>query len=231
MLPSNSSRILAGLNPTDLVLDVGGWAKPFARADWVLDIQPFETRGLYGGELSETERFGAETWVRRDICDREPWPFDDRQFDFVVCSQTLEDLRDPVWVCSELRRVAKAGYIEVPSRIEEQTYGVHGPWVGWSHHHWLIDTRPDSIEFVFKNRALEAWPDAQFPAGYCDSLPPERRIQAFWWDGEFESAERILFSRDEVRAYLVDFVEHHKGQQPRSKGGWLRRRPRFDRRS
>jgi ubiquinone/menaquinone biosynthesis C-methylase UbiE len=45
------------------------------------------------------EGFTRDTWVQRDICDHEPWPFEDRQFDFVVCSHTLEDVRDPVWVC------------------------------------------------------------------------------------------------------------------------------------
>ena len=57
----------------------------------------------------------------------------------MICSHTLEDVRDPIWVCSEIQRVAKAGYIEVPSRLEEQSYGFQGPWVGWGHHHWLIE--------------------------------------------------------------------------------------------
>ncbi len=59
----------------------------------------------------------------RDICDHEPYPFGDQEFDFVICSQTLEDVRDPIWVCSEINRIGKAGYIEVPSRLEEQSWG------------------------------------------------------------------------------------------------------------
>ena len=51
-------------------------------------------------------------------------------FDFAICSHTLEDVCDPVWVCEELARVAKAGYIEVPSRLEEQAWSFQGPWVG-----------------------------------------------------------------------------------------------------
>jgi hypothetical protein len=61
------------------------------------------------------EWFGRGTWIQRDICDREPFLFKDKEIDFVVCSQTLEDVRDPLWVCSEMIRVAKAGYIEVPA--------------------------------------------------------------------------------------------------------------------
>src|SRR3954449_10993879 len=97
-----------------LVLDVGGWAKPFPRADWVLDLMPYETRGLYGTLEPDAERFGPDTWVTLDMCAHMPWPFADAQFDFAICSHTLEDIRDPIWVCSELARVARAGYIEVP---------------------------------------------------------------------------------------------------------------------
>ena len=65
-----------------LVLDVGGWAKPLARADWVIDLLPYETRGLYGEATGE--RFSAATWVQHDICSRDPWPFADDQFDYAV---------------------------------------------------------------------------------------------------------------------------------------------------
>lgn len=64
------------------------------------------------------------------MCDCEPWPFEDDRFDFAVCSQTLEDLRDPVWVCSELSRMARAGCVDMPSRLEEQSRGVSAAAAG-----------------------------------------------------------------------------------------------------
>ncbi|MGI8845859.1 MAG: class I SAM-dependent methyltransferase, partial [Thermoleophilaceae bacterium] len=139
MLESSAARILANLGSGDLVLDVGAGANPFERADWVIDLWPYGKRGIYGRQDRAAERFSEATWVLHDICDPGPWPFADDQFDFAVCSHTLEDVRDPVGVCAELSRVARAGYIEVPSRLEEQSLGVQGPWAGWGHHHWLID--------------------------------------------------------------------------------------------
>src|SRR5258708_18990361 len=101
MLARSRKRILEQLGDTDLVLDVGGGASPFARADWVIDLLAYEERGLYGPEPDPpAERFTPATWVQRDICAREPWPFADGQFDFSVCSHTLEDVRDPVFACS-----------------------------------------------------------------------------------------------------------------------------------
>ena len=100
MLESGARAILDRLSDEDLVLDVGGWADPFVRADWVLDLMPYETRGSLRRRArgARPERaLQPATWVQRDICDREPWPFADEQFDFAICAQTLEDVRDPVW--------------------------------------------------------------------------------------------------------------------------------------
>ncbi|MBN1527599.1 MAG: hypothetical protein JW895_00955, partial [Thermoleophilaceae bacterium] len=130
MLDSATERIRRELPGDALVLEVGGWARPFSRADWVIDLMPYETRGLYGTPDPEPERFTADTWVQRDLCEREPWPFADGQFAFAVCSHTLEDLRDPVWVCHELARVARAGYVEVPGRVQEMTWAIQGEWTG-----------------------------------------------------------------------------------------------------
>ena len=56
MLPGSRERIKALAGEDGLVLDVGGWAKPLARADWVIDLMPYETRGLYGERDPDPER-------------------------------------------------------------------------------------------------------------------------------------------------------------------------------
>ncbi|HEY8000847.1 MAG TPA: methyltransferase domain-containing protein [Solirubrobacterales bacterium] len=229
MLAASAERIDELLRPEDVVLDLGGWAAPFERADWVVDLLPYETRGLYGSSNPERERFDATTWIVRDLCDREPLPFADDEIDFAICSHTLEDLRDPVWVCAELARVAKAGYVEVPSRLEEQSYGVHGPWVGWSHHHWLVDVDSPGarLEFVFKPHVLHGPEQFHFPAGFAERLSAAERVQTLFWEGSFGAAERIFTTPEELDAYLGDFVTASgSGSGPRR---GLRRRPRSGR--
>jgi hypothetical protein len=212
MLEESRQRILAMLRDDDLILDVGGWAQPFPRADWVLDLQPYETRGLYDYDEGERgkERFNADTWVTRDICDRERWPFANDQFDFVICSHTLEDVRDPVWVCEELQRVGKAGYIEVPSRLEEQTVGVNGDWPGWAHHRWLCDVDGDgegeTIEFVHKSHSLRARGEFTVPLGYTLSRPAAERSTTLWWESSFSCRERILMTPEELSECLAEGV-------------------------
>jgi hypothetical protein len=108
MLDASVQRILSELPDDAVVLDVGGAMKPFNRANWIMDALPYEERGELGS-IGGEERFSENTWVLRDFCSRERWPFHDKQVDFVICSHTLEDVRDPVWMCSEFNRIAKAG--------------------------------------------------------------------------------------------------------------------------
>jgi len=206
MLPASAAAIDRVVATDARLLDVGGWAKPFRRADAVLDLMPYSSRGMLGFEGDGPERFSAESWIERDICSREPWPFADKEFDFVTCSQTLEDIRDPIWVCSELMRVAKAGYIEVPSRLEEQSYGFQGPWVGWGHHHWLVEIDRDHIDFIFKHHVMHGRASDHFPAGFRDGLSDEERVEMLWWTGAFTARERLFDEPEDLDRFLSEFV-------------------------
>jgi hypothetical protein len=217
MLEHSATLINERVAADALVLDVGGGARPFPRADWVLDAISYGSRGALGWTGGPAnERFTPNTWVERDICDREPWPFADRQFDFAVCSHTLEDVRDPVWVAGELQRVAAAGYIEVPSLREELTYGIQGPWVGWGHHRWLVLVADGSIEFLFKHHVVNRR-GSHLDAGSTDGLTPEARVQTLWWESGFDARERFTWAAEELDGFLAGVVAAEQGA-PRSRG-------------
>jgi len=233
VLEASHETILERLTESAVVLDVGGGVQPFERADWVIDLLPYEERASHQHSRPlERERFTRDTWVTRDICAPEPWPFADKEFDFVICSHTLEDVRDPIRVCQEMTRVGNAGYIEVPSRLEEQSYGFHGPWTGWSHHRWLVDIEGANVQFVFKHAVLHGRRQTQFDAAFRFGLSPRDRVQFLFWEGSFGYRERILLDAQELDAYLAEFVAAN-GPPPGSlsdralaRARWLRSRPR-----
>lgn len=210
MRPAAVERLNGQLSDDDVVLDVGGWSMPFTRADWMLDLMPYDTRARQGHQGPMPERFTRDTWVQRDICDREPWPFEDKQFDFVVCGHTLEDVRDPIWVCSELIRVARAGYIEVPSRLEEHSWGFEGPWVGFGHHRWLVDVTGGGLQFVFKHHVIHGPAANWFPNRFHRRMSEDDKAQALWWEGSFDYGERIMLTAEELDPYLSEYVAAHR---------------------
>jgi SAM-dependent methyltransferase len=234
VLESARERILGELDDDAVVLDIGGWADPVPRADWVIDLMPHETRGLYEREgwvarrADPPERFTAESWIVRDLCDREPYPFEDGSIDFVICAHTLEDLRDPLFVCSEINRIGKAGYVEVPSRLEEQAWGVAGEYVGWPHHRWLIDLEEDRLTFAQKLHSIHARPDQQFPRSFWEGLTGEQRVEALWWRGGFSYREVNFVDGEASDRHLREPVDRVMGSRTRARSPLerLRRRAR-----
>lgn len=220
MHAAHADLILRRLRPEDAVLDIGGWARPFNRANYVLDQEPYETRGYYGlpAQGGETEHFGPDTWIQRDICGREPFPFADKEIDFVLCSHVLEDIRDPLWVCSEMVRIAKAGYIEVPSRQAESSRGIEPGQVGWSHHRWLIDIAGNHVRFLMKYHKIHSHWRLSLPARSFRHLPEERQVQWLFWEDSFSWSEEVLHGVDTIEVELERFV-HDTRPYP----GWLLR--------
>ena len=204
MLPSATARILDTLPEDALVLDVGGWAAPFRRATHVLDVEPYATRGVLGAYGPLPERFGEDTWVIHDMCAREPWPFADDFFDFSLCITTLEDVRDPIWVCAELSRVSKAGYVEVPTiEAELMQYAPgQGPWLGHLHHRWFCEREGDGLKFWHKDHSVHFDWRLRVPPRWHAQLPEADQLLGLFWQGELPACEEFL-SYD-THAQLMD---------------------------
>jgi hypothetical protein len=190
------------------VLDIGGWARPFNRANYVIDQEPYETRGYYGlpAQGGDREFFRRETWIERDICSHEPYPFGDKELDFVICSHTLEDVRDPLWVCAEMVRIAKAGYLEIPSRIAESSRGIESGQVGWSHHRWLIDIAGNDVRFLMKYHRIHSHWRLSFPVSFFRRLSEEQQVQWLFWTDSFTFSEAMIHGPDTIQAELASFV-------------------------
>lgn len=214
----NSDAVMNRLSPKDLVLDIGGWAHPFNRANYVMDSGPYESRGFYNRTFARNnpfppiggsvEFFSKSTWIQRDICDKAPFPFTDKQLDYVICSHTLEDIRDPLWVCSEMMRVSKAGYIEVPSRVWETCRGMEPGITGLSHHRWLIEISGNSLRFLPKFHRIHNW-RYSFPRSFLRQLSPRESVTWLFWENSFEFEEPFLHGQAQLDE-LDSFVQRTK---------------------
>lgn len=211
MLEQNAKILLQQIAPTDLVLEIGAWACPFNRADWVFDLMPYETRGAFGHAGPSEECFTKATWLQGDVCSRAGLPFSDRQFDYVICSHVLEDIRDPLFACSEMIRVGRAGYLEVPSRMQESVMGLERPgYAGYCHHRWLVEVEDNTVTFRMKSHLLHGKWEYHFPRAWCNKLAPEEKVAWLFWDDSFECREAIHLSRRGISDELAQFARRRR---------------------
>lgn len=208
MIEENCKKILQSLSDNDLVLDIGGGVYPFNRANYVIDIHPYETRGFFSSQGGNKEYFTKKTWIIHDVASKKRLPFKNKQFDYVICSQVLEDIRDPIWLCSEIIRVAKKGYIETPSKQIELTKGVaNNKYAGYYHHRWLIEVEDNKIVFKFKPHFIHNNWKFHFPKRFLSKLNEGEKVSFLFWNKSFEFYEEIQISRDKVEQEIFNFIK------------------------
>lgn len=131
------------LKPTDRVLDIGGsmLQHDLIKVDTLVDlISPEEAP--YG-----TSKLIAKNFVQLDIT-KEKMPFKDNEFDFVMCTQTIEDLYNPFLILDEMSRVGKSGLIVSPEMGADMVFSEtdYTDWLtgarripGHAHHKWFLE--------------------------------------------------------------------------------------------
>lgn len=135
--------------PNLSVLDVGAAANPWLgivvsdTLDFYSVDRPNHKITSHLGDINKASSFAG---------------FADKQFDFVSCTHTLEDIRDPLVALTEMQRIGKAGFIAVPNRHTELSnlqrfspFGsqssIGGHHLGFAHHRWIFHVRTaDKLE-------------------------------------------------------------------------------------
>src|ERR1700716_505239 len=122
----------------DRVLEVGGGQNPHPRSNVIVDKYVDDNFHRSGDLkiLKHQEFLNA---------DGENLPFKDKEFDYVICCQVLEHVENPVRFLSEQFRVAKKGYIEVPSLIGEYLFPRES-------HKWILHEYKDVLYLVDKKK-------------------------------------------------------------------------------
>ena len=106
------NRYLANIvEPSQNIADLGSGHNPFRHAQLCVDKYDSDDIQRGGQNLAKPTQKDMKN-VDLNIY---PYPFEDKAFDFVLCSHVLEHLENPVRACNEMSRIAHSGYIELPA--------------------------------------------------------------------------------------------------------------------
>jgi len=143
------------IRPSDRVIDIGCGHCPFPRANVGVDMLSRSELEKIWDELKVEKRPAT---VQCDLT--EPLPFNDKEFDFVFCRHTVEDMGWPFPLLREMARIGEAGYIETPSPIAELTHGADGygnsaMYRGYYHHRFVVWVEDGRLNLVSKYPMVE----------------------------------------------------------------------------
>lgn len=121
------------------VIDVGGsvcgWSSPYI--DAVVDFND-----LYDNSVNIKH-------FKCDITHPDSWSEllnyveKNGKFDFCICTHTLEDIMNPVYVSEQICKISKEGYISFPSKFRELSR-FEGNYRGYIHHRWIFKVKNNS---------------------------------------------------------------------------------------
>ncbi len=112
ILESRRRRFLGASATAEMnIVDLGSGPRPYPLAKVCVDLLASNDiqRGGQGIALPKGMKI-----IDNDL-NLFPYPFHDKEFDFIIASHLLEHLRDPVAACREISRIGKAGYVEMPA--------------------------------------------------------------------------------------------------------------------
>jgi len=179
-------------NAFSRVIDIGGgmysWASEFVTH--IADIQlydGYEDKRFFKLDFNDPSTF-AELY--EDITTNGP-------FDFVLCTHTLEDLRNPEPLLKLMPKIGKQGFIAVPNKYREmckfaegyhpdtqRDWELNSSYRGYMHHRWICVVIDGVFYMIPKLPILESvtWLDCATQ----DKMHHTSDSLSVWWEQDYE---------------------------------------------
>ncbi len=103
-------------------------------------------------------------------------------FDFAICSHTLEDVASPHFVSEMVCKIAREGFVAVPSKNVELRKQINGPYLGYVHHRWVFNKEKNKFIAYPKLNFLEYLDHSHITSRFNSTI----NELCFFWKDNFE---------------------------------------------
>jgi len=197
------SEKIVSIKPTDKVLEIGPGATPYHRSDIFLekDYDSVEELIAQSGRVGLLKTSKEVIKYKGDI-----FPFDDNEFDYIVCSHVLEHVDNVELFLKEVQRVGKRGYLEFPTVYYDYIYN-------FPEHTQCLFFKDDIINWMPKEesglnnfKSLHEFFFATIELGYHEYINSMKNyfFQGFEWEGSINT--KRVHSIEELAYQTKDIV-------------------------
>ncbi len=134
-------------------------------------------------------------------------PFNDKEFDYVICAHVIEHVNDPIFFKKEIERIGKSGYIELPTRLNDNmVFGCDEEIFG---HKWWFEFDDDNKKLVFSTKidAIEQFVSVGSIFTLTDIFDDSFIIQTYWEDNiDMEQKESYQIKK---KIYFLSLVKKY----------------------
>jgi SAM-dependent methyltransferase len=199
---------IQSIKKTDRVLEVGPGGTPHNRSDVFLELK-YVDEVQFRLQRGDTDKLITNKPVF--FYDGQKFPFDDNEFDYIICSHVLEHVEDLNVFLEEIFRVAPRGYLEYPTILYEYIYN-------FKYHKNLLKLNDNVLFYLKKSKtSLDDFLPVQsffydsFALGYS-SLVNDLKIymfEGFEWESKFSIKEaKSINDLTWIRFDLPQYTPH-----------------------
>ncbi|NNC50948.1 MAG: methyltransferase domain-containing protein [Flaviramulus sp.] len=193
---------IKSIGANDKVLEIGPGATPYFRSDIFLELQ----YDIEEERIAQSGHVGIlDTEKPIVYYDGGKFPFNNNEFDYVICSHVIEHVTDLDVFLSELQRVGKKGYLEFPTVYYDYIYN-------FPEHNLLILEKNGVLNWMTKEESgLDKFADIQkffyktCELGYYETINNFKKyfFQGFEWSINIKSKhvdqiELITYHEDSI---------------------------------
>lgn len=186
---------IKNIKKTDKVLEIGPGALHHPRTDVILELQ-------YSSKEEEQNQFGHTGSLKTNkpivYYDGGTFPFQNKEFDYVICSHVLEHVENVHLFLNEVFRVSNKGYFEFPSIYYEYLYNfeVHKNILNYEEKSKTLHFTKKDLYFNDNIKLITNQFSVIFGNGikFLGMMPLEFIAQGFEWENEVQINETTNFA-------------------------------------
>lgn len=198
---------IVSIKPNDRVLEVGPGASPHPRSDVLLE------KNFSDEELLRQNGYNGKLVTEKKTIyySGERFPFEDNEFDYVICSHVLEHIPEEEFelFIQELQRVAKRGYIEFPIPHYDYIYSIDAHVTLLFYEDGVVYYTPKKSSDLEKFSSIQSFFNTSLKKGYTQLVDELKDIifQGYEWEETIEVAKIDMSTMLDKLSVLNHYID------------------------